>query len=121
MGDENSAESARPGESHPPRTYSLALPTLRQENFESFVLAESTVQLAYPESCAYTDFAADSQRSSRVMQCDPDGTYAAERACLRRQPGLTQVICSESCILLPASFLLAHFWRNISGPTVPLW
>ena len=41
-----------------------------QEDFELFVLAEGTVQLASPESCAYTDSAADSQRSSRVILFD---------------------------------------------------
>src|SRR5260370_2623092 len=101
------------------RCYFPALLPLPQEDFELFVLAERTVQLASPESCAYTDFAADSQRSSRIIHCDPAGTYAAERACLRRQPSLTQVISSESYILLPGYFPLAHFWRSISGPTVP--
>src|SRR6266446_196676 len=48
-------------------------------------------------------------------------TYAAERACLRRHPGLTQVISSESCIPSPAYFLLAHFWRSIFGPTARHW
>src|SRR5216684_7016994 len=90
-----------------------------QEDFELFVLAERTVQLASPKSCAYTDFAAVSHRSSRVIQRDPAGTCAAERACLRRQPSLMRVISSESCILLPASFPLGHFWRSISGPIVP--
>jgi len=32
----------------------------RQEEIEMFVPARRTVQLASPESCAYTDFAADS-------------------------------------------------------------
>jgi len=31
------------------------------------------------------------------------------------QPGLIQVISSESFILSPASFLLARSWRSISG------
>src|SRR5258708_1399768 len=48
-------------------------------------------------------------------------TYAAERACLRRQPGLTRVISSESCIPLPGYFPLAHFWRSIFGPTARRW
>src|SRR5216684_3716183 len=46
----------------------------------------------------------------RVICCDPAGTYAAERACPRRKPSLTQVISSESCIPLPAYFPLAHFF-----------
>src|SRR6267143_1232465 len=46
----------------------LAMRSISKTGF--FVPAERTVQLAYPESCAYTDFAADSQRSSRVIQCD---------------------------------------------------
>src|SRR6267378_4009718 len=90
-------------------------------NFALFVPAERTAQLASTDSCPYTDFAADSHRSSRVIPCDPAGTYAAERACLRRQSSLIQVISSESCILLPASFPLGRFWRSISGPTVPRW
>lgn len=47
-----------PGELHPSRYHFRVLRTWRQENFEPFVLAERTVQLASPESCAYTDFAA---------------------------------------------------------------
>jgi len=47
-----------PGELHPSRYHFRVLRTPRQENFEPFVLAERTVQLASPESCAYTDFAA---------------------------------------------------------------
>src|SRR5216684_4204914 len=78
-----------------------------------------TVQLASPESGTYTDFAADSQRSSRVIQRDPAGTCAAERACHRRQLSQTRVISSESFIPSRAYFRLAHFWRSISGPTVP--
>jgi hypothetical protein len=38
-----------------------------QEDFEMFAPAEKTVQLASPESCPYTDFAAFSHRSSRVI------------------------------------------------------
>src|SRR5438477_7738100 len=52
------------------RCYFPALPWLPQEDFELLVPAERTVQLAYQESCAYTDFVADSQRSSRVIPCD---------------------------------------------------
>ena len=47
-----------PGELHPSRYHFRVLRTPRQENFEPFVLAERTVQLASPDSCAYTDFAA---------------------------------------------------------------
>src|SRR5437899_41930 len=99
------------------KDHSHAMP--RQEVFKLFVLAEKTVQLASPESCAYTDFAAASHRSYGVNQRDPAGTYAAERACLRRKPGLTRVISSESFIPLRAYFQLAHFWLSISGPTAP--
>ncbi len=54
----------RPGEVWPSESHSSdncyfqALLPLRQEVFEMFVLAEKTAQLASPESCAYTDFAA---------------------------------------------------------------
>src|SRR5260370_9916196 len=93
----------------------------KEEPFARDVLAEKTGQLASPESCAYTDFAAASHRSHGVNQRDPAGTYAAERACLRRKPSLTAVISSESFIPLRAYFQLAHFWRSISGPTAPRW
>src|SRR5258708_10796901 len=107
----------RPGEVWPSESHSsdnshfqVLLPRL-QEVFEQFVLAEKTGQLASPESCAYTDFAAASHRSHGVNQCDPAGTYAAARACLRRKSSLTAVISSESFIPLQAYFQLAHFWR----------
>src|SRR5437870_6402275 len=61
------------------RCYFPALLLLLQEDFEMFVPAERTVQLASPESSAYTDFAANPQRSSRLIQYDPDGTCAAEK------------------------------------------
>jgi len=47
---------------------------MRQENFECFVLAEKTGQLASPESCAYTEIAASSQRNFRVMKFEQAGT-----------------------------------------------
>src|SRR5580693_6163375 len=50
---------------------------------------------------------------------EPARTCAAERACLPRRPSLTRVTSSESFILLPAYFPLAHFWRNIFGRIVP--
>src|SRR5690348_1670174 len=66
--------------------------------------------LASSVSTAYTELVARVQR--------PSATRAAERACLQRQPGQKPTIFFESFILYPASFLLAHSWRNISGPTV---
>jgi hypothetical protein len=44
---------------------------LRQANFGTIVLAKRTPQLASQESCAYTDFAADSECSPRFVKREP--------------------------------------------------
>src|SRR5712664_2991487 len=91
----------------------------RQEDFESFVSAERTVQLASPHATAYTDFAAISQCSSGFARGKPVRTHAAERACPQRKPSLIPVTSFENFIPLPVYFPLGRFWQNISGRTAP--
>ena len=65
--------------------------------FRLLVPFEATGRLASLLLTAYTEFCRDSNRvpAGSLLSNFP-GTLAAERACLPRQPGLTQVICSES-------------------------
>src|SRR6267143_453357 len=111
------------GPADPIRHYSIFVRVCaaQQEDSELFVPAERTVQLASPQTTAYTDFAAISQHSSGFARRKPVRTYAAERACPQRKPSLIPVTSSESFIPLPVYFPSGRSWRNISGRTAPRW
>jgi hypothetical protein len=87
------------GGPHPSILYFQVIAVPQQEVFKLFVLAERTVQLASLSASAYTEFAAISHRSFGLAPCEPGRTYAAERACPQRQPGLVRFLFLTSPII----------------------
>jgi len=81
-----------------------------------FVLAGRTAQLASAESCAYTDFAADSQRSSEsfiAIRLDLRGGEGMSSTATRPDTSyLLRKLHSFTGVLPVGAFLAEHFWSN---------